>query len=92
MGKPTIEELEEILSGEDRHIVLKPDGSITTGEIKEKSQESSKSTSSELVMFPCPSFSKAGLMCVFASMQDIENKKGLRCRSEACKIRLPLET
>ena len=42
-----------------------------------------------LVMFKCPSFSKAGLMCVFASMKDVDSKKGLRCRDKACEIRLP---
>ncbi len=43
-----------------------------------------------LVMFKCPSFEKAGLMCVFSSMKDnVEPKKGLRCRSQACAIRLP---
>ncbi len=41
---PTIKELEDILDGKDRHIVLNPDGSISTGEIKEESQEHSKSS------------------------------------------------
>lgn len=47
-----------------------------------------------LIMFKCPSFSKAGLMCVFASMKDRmggDRNKGLKCRSSACAIRLPKE-
>jgi hypothetical protein len=46
----------------------------------------------KLASFPCPSVGRSGSMCVFASMKDIENKKGLRCKSEACQIRIPLET
>lgn len=53
--------------------------------LKEKDNEK------ELVMFLCPSFSKAGLMCIFSSMRDLDSKKGLRCKSKACEIRIPLE-
>lgn len=42
-----------------------------------------------LVAFSCPSYSKAGLMCCFASMREV--KTGLRYRSKACDIRLPLD-
>jgi hypothetical protein len=45
----------------------------------------------DLVAFSCPSHSKAGLACCFASHNDIFDNRGLRCRSKACDIRLPLD-
>ncbi len=43
-----------------------------------------------LVEFPCPAFSNAGLHCTFASMKEVKEKTGLRCKNKACQIRVPL--
>ncbi len=46
-----------------------------------------------LIMFKCPSHAtkNKGMFCIFASMIDLELKKGLRCKSLACEIRIPKE-
>jgi hypothetical protein len=47
-------------------------------------EERKKEEANALASFPCPSFNKEGLACVFAS------KKDLKCKYEACQIRRPL--
>ncbi len=46
-----------------------------------------------LIMFKCPAHAADGKrkFCIFGSMRDFESKKGLKCKSLACEIRIPKE-
>ncbi len=46
-----------------------------------------------LIMFKCPSHTaeNTGLFCIFSSMRDLEKLTGLKCKTQACEIRIPKE-